>query len=231
MAVFEKYDVDGLGEVVIEIKKLKEEGYYFGLLMTNLEYGWFVDNETAYKELKCEVVNMGREFLGYQPINLPPFTRVIAYQDLQSLYNVLTGIYVTCIGRQLNSEEMEKISDNLEIRIMKNMTQFDQIMEKPEINKDYFKKLRKIKWGKNSRNLCLELGELKLYAGFPRRRTPARFQIEQDLLDQFLAACSAVNNSRDKIEQEDVIVAFKTYFKLLKTDLPDLVDRLEKGSI
>ena len=33
-----------------------------------------------------------------------------------------------------------------------------------------------------------------------------------------LAGCSAVTQNRDKINKEDVIKAYKTYFKLMKTD-------------
>jgi hypothetical protein len=43
----------------------------------------------------------------------------------------------------------------------------------------------------------------------------------------FLADCSAVNNGKDKITEKDIIRAYKTYFKILKTDLPSLVEKLE----
>lgn len=210
-----KYDISDLDEVIDEIKKLGEEEYYINLLMTNLRYDWFIDNEAASYDLKCEIVDNGREFLGYQPINLPPFTRVIAYQDLQSFYNFLIGIYVTGIGKQLDSEEIGRLCNNIEVRIMKNLDKFDQISEKPVITEEYFKKLHKIKWGEKSRGLWLDLNGLRKFAGHPEK-TPLRFLIEHDLLTQFLAACNAVNNDRNKIEQEDVVAAYKTYFKLLK---------------
>ncbi|MBP2045458.1 hypothetical protein [Methanobacterium aggregans] len=41
-----------------------------------------------------------------------------------------------------------------------------------------------------------------------------------------LMACSAVVGGRDRINLDDVIRAYKTYFKLLKTDLPVLVGKL-----
>lgn len=42
----------------------------------------------------------------------------------------------------------------------------------------------------------------------------------------FLAGCSAVNDSRNTINERDVIMAYKTYFNLLKVDLVSLVDKL-----
>lgn len=165
--------------------------------------------------------------MGNQPINLPPFTRVLACQDLKTLYNFLSGIYVSCIGRQLNQEELGDILGNLDVFIMKNLDKFDQTSEKPLITDEYFKKLHKIKWGEKSRVLWLDLNGLRGFAGFPPEKTPARFLIEHDLLTQFLAACNAVNNNRGKIEQEDIVTAYKTYFKLLKANIPALVEKLE----
>lgn len=42
----------------------------------------------------------------------------------------------------------------------------------------------------------------------------------------FLAGCSAVNDNREKINENDIIRAYKTYYKLLATDISELVDRL-----
>lgn len=54
-----------------------------------------------------------------------------------------------------------------------------------------------------------------------------------------LMACSAVTQNRDKINKEDVIKAYKTYFKLMKTDttkykaIPELVQGIDgyKGPV
>ncbi len=41
-----------------------------------------------------------------------------------------------------------------------------------------------------------------------------------------LAACSVVVGGRDRINLDDVVRAYRTYLKLLKTDLPALVGKL-----
>lgn len=38
----------------------------------------------------------------------------------------------------------------------------------------------------------------------------------------FLASCNVVNQDRDKILAENVVVAYKTYLKLLNTDISKL---------
>jgi hypothetical protein len=42
----------------------------------------------------------------------------------------------------------------------------------------------------------------------------------------FLAGCSAVNNNHEKINENDVTRAYKTYYKLLTTDISKLVNEL-----
>ena len=42
----------------------------------------------------------------------------------------------------------------------------------------------------------------------------------------FLAGCSAVNSDRDVINENDVIKAYKTYYKLLTTNISGIVDKL-----
>lgn len=42
----------------------------------------------------------------------------------------------------------------------------------------------------------------------------------------FLAGCNAVNDSRNKINESDVIMAYQTYYKILKVDIVDLVNKL-----
>jgi hypothetical protein len=42
----------------------------------------------------------------------------------------------------------------------------------------------------------------------------------------FLAGCSAVNSDRDVINENDVIRAYKAYYKLLTANIPRIVDRL-----
>lgn len=222
-----KYNITGLEEIINEIRKLGGEGYYSRLVGIYLQYNKFYDVTVDFEKLSS-IAKDGCKILGYQPINLPPFTRLLACQDLKTFYNFLSGIYVSCIGRQLDQEELGNILDNLDVFIMNNLDKFEQTREKSVITDEYFKKLRKIKWGKKSRELWLDINGLRGFAGFPPEKTPLRFLIEHDLLTQFLAACSAVNNDRDKIEQEDIVIAYKTYFKLLKADIPALVEKLEK---
>jgi len=52
------------------------------------------------------------------------------------------------------------------------------------------------------------------------------FSITENLFILFLAACSAVDDNRGHINENDVIRAYITYYKLLKTDISRIVDKL-----
>jgi len=77
----------------------------------------------------------------------------------------------------------------------------------------------------------------RLYLGLAFWRNSIRFWSYRRFFNLFLAACSAVNDNRDAINQEDVIRAYKTYFKLIKTDItkykakPDLIQQSGFGLI
>ena len=44
-------------------------------------------------------------------------------------------------------------------------------------------------------------------------------QRAEDRFILFAAGCSAVNDGKDKINENDIIKAYKTYFKLMKTNI------------
>lgn len=48
---------------------------------------------------------------------------------------------------------------------------------------------------------------------------PSAYRSTEDLFIQTIAGCSAVNDSRLEIEAEDVVKAYKTFLKLIKTDV------------
>ncbi|MBU4534240.1 MAG: hypothetical protein KKF16_00045 [Euryarchaeota archaeon] len=54
------------------------------------------------------------------------------------------------------------------------------------------------------------------------------FSATENAFLSFLAGCSAVNDNREKINENDIIRAYKTHYKLLTTDISKLVDKLWK---
>jgi hypothetical protein len=222
----EKYDVDGLEGVIDEIKKMKNEGYYVNLVLTYQNiviYDEDVDAEDFINKTKKNY-----DILGYQPLNIPAITRITSSADLKTLYNLIGMIYYNKKGERLNERDLGAVLDIASI-VMNKLDKFEDNFDKTSISDEYFQQLRKTQWkNKKARYIWLELGELRNYASLPRKR-PVRFDIEQDLTTQFLAACCAVNSGRAEIILEDVVIAFRTYFKLLRADLPLLAENLSKS--
>ena len=52
------------------------------------------------------------------------------------------------------------------------------------------------------------------------------FKLTEDVLILFLAACRTINRGENELSYEDVITAYKTYYKLLSTDIYELVDKI-----
>ena len=50
------------------------------------------------------------------------------------------------------------------------------------------------------------------------------FNTKQMEVTLFLAGCSAVKEGKEKIDEGDVFTAYKTLFKIIKTDFSELID-------
>ena len=93
-------------------------------------------------------------------------------------------------------------------------------------NKEYFMKLKDIKWNKNAKKLFKKIDKIKsafqrtcsgeIFDENPDDGYPFSSGFDADVWRCwiFLAGCSAVNNNRDTIIAEDVVCACRTYFKL-----------------
>lgn len=223
----EKYDVDGLEGVIDEIKKMKNEGFYVNLVLTYQNiviYDEDVDAEDYINKTKKYY-----EILGYQPLNIPALTRITSSADLKTLYNLIGMIYYNKKGERLNERDLGAVLDIASI-VMKKLDKFEDDFDKTSISDEYFQKLRKTQWkNKKARYLWLDVNDLLKFEGFTIIQAPFKFYTEQWLVTQFLAACCAVNSGRAEIILEDVVTAFKTYFKLLRADIPLLAENLSKN--
>ncbi|KZX14754.1 hypothetical protein MBCUT_19470 [Methanobrevibacter cuticularis] len=105
---------------------------------------------------------------------------------------------------------------------------FDKNIDFNYPNKDYFVKLKNLKWNKEAKKLLNKID--KIYGKYASTCTDEVFDENPDdgypiLFGIFLSmswkslilltGCSAVNDGRDVMGFDDVVCAFQTYFKLL----------------
>lgn len=185
--------------------------------------GWELTEEEKKNIL---LINMAYENLSKPTIRIPSFVDLIDFLAFYVMYRIFEDIYYIYKGSKKNHTDSVKILyGKLDERVIFGMDQFDTIQELPEPTPEYFQQLKKVDWkDKKTKKFYKGLNEIMSDNFIEKRRTPqAKFAATEETFILFLSACNAVNNNRIKIEQTDIITAYKTYFKLLKTDITKLM--------
>lgn len=105
------------------------------------------------------------------------------------------------------------------------MLDFDTNQSKAEINPEFFQSLRKLTW-KNSETKDFYKRTENLFGFFAFEEQGMKensFILRQKRVIWFFAGCAAVNNGRNTINIEDIILAYRTLFKVIETDLSKLI--------
>lgn len=288
--------IEGLDDVINQIVKMKELNFHGKLtkklginrknfIVTPLKLGTSLKNS--------EIVNINIIQLGIENLDDPflyPLHKkdLVNFPDFYFLYKFMEAVYFLNLGRNLKKEDLEQLYfSKLDENILSNLDNFEKPLQKPEITKEFFLKLKQLKWKNEESNLFFkqlnrvridtvydftELSDLdysgnaspsgfgihrpnvqistfsplhkRAYAlfGIPINRGVINYGIFFSVMShghpyfnfpatenaflQFLAGCSAVNDKRSEINENDIIKAYKTYYKLLTTDISKLVDKL-----
>ena len=222
--------LNGLEEVVNEIMGLGDSEIYWKYFQATKMGGEI--NEQGFELTKDEkqnirLINLAYDNLSNPALNIPPITDLIEFLAFYVMYRIFEDIYHVYKGSKMNHEDKIKILyGKLDERIVFALDKFDEVSNTPEPTAEFFLKLKKVNWkDKKTKKLYGRLHELNSN-NFIEKRKPgfiSKFTATENAFILFLAGCSAVNDGRDKIEQSDVICAYKTYFKLLNTDITKLV--------
>jgi hypothetical protein len=100
---------------------------------------------------------------------------------------------------------------------------FDEPVNFQPPDKNFYQKLKKIKWNNGGKKLFWKLYDIRGAINLRRWGTETDvFESGENFALTFLAACNAVHQDRDKMLEDDVVRAYKTYLKLLNTDISKL---------
>ena len=217
--------VEGLNEVIEGILNLKDSNVYekfYKVSMEGHEKGISV-KENENDLLKFPQVKLAAEVLKDPPLYLPPLNDVIISIHFISMMHIIIWRYYTCIHKNLSHNDLSKAHTVILERIMSLLDDFDKQggFEKPD--KEFYQKLKKIKWDKTGKKLFWKLSEIRAYIQYDKWGSTDVFRSGENFALTFLAACNAVHQDRDKILSEDVVMAYKTYLKLLNTDISKLI--------
>ncbi|MCC7559798.1 MAG: hypothetical protein KO318_05130 [Methanobacterium sp.] len=145
----------------------------------------------------------------------------IEYTNFQKLYFLLERLYFLRLGHKLSFEDLldvyfSGLDENLTFALFK----FKINNETLQHIAQFFQKLNKVKHPDKNvaefeyRSRIIVRTTLSLtygnYGSFAK--------IEEEFLS-YLAGCNAVKHNRNQIMIDDYLIAYKTYYKLLKTDV------------
>ena len=217
--------VEGLNEVIDGVLSLKDSKVYEGAYKTSKmdlkKKSAYID--TADDLLKLRQVKLATGVLKDPPLYLPFLTDVIISTHFNAIFGLIREIDHAYAQKKLNHKDTVKEHAILE-RIMSLLDDFDKPGEFEKPDKEFYQKLRKIKWNKEGKKLYNELDRIRGAIQVDRWGTETDvFGSGENFALTFLAACNTVHHDRDRILEEDMIKAYKTYLKLLNTDISELM--------
>ncbi|KZX10424.1 hypothetical protein [Methanobrevibacter curvatus] len=105
---------------------------------------------------------------------------------------------------------------------------FDQNIDFNPITENFFRNLKVVKWDKKANKLFEKAFSLHTHmvsyiiAEFFSSQFAKNISANRFILT-FLVACNAVNHNRDRMVEDDVVIAFKTFYKLIHADIDQLL--------
>ncbi|MBI5680992.1 MAG: hypothetical protein HZC47_08870 [Methanobacterium sp.] len=220
--------VEGLEETVEEIMGLGDSEIYwkyFQAFKLEKVYVEGVDFKEDEKK-NIRLINLAQENLSNPALNIPSITDLIEFMGFYVIYRIIEDIYYVYIGRKLTHDDLINVFyGKIDEHVIFALDKFDEVSNIPEPSAEFFLKLKKVNWNdKKTKKLYGRLHRISCDIFIEKRRTVSnKFTATENAFLLFLAGCSAVNDDRVEINENDVIRAYKTYFKLLNTDITKLV--------
>ncbi|MDP3568972.1 hypothetical protein [Sediminibacterium sp.] len=216
-----------MSEVLSEVMDFWESGLYHDLVVT---YG-SRDEILSSRVFKVEELSNNELMVLAKENLLPKSVRTMALKItdvnvFKTMHAFLETIYINYHGPEMTWE------DNIHIyfggcaeRLLMGLDKFDEYSRTPRPTKDFFKKLAITQITRKETNevennmflLLLDIESEIFGMGFGDSYND--FSPTMSGFIQLLAGCSAAHNNREFTAPEDIIMAYKTFFKLVKTDI------------
>ncbi|MBI4814076.1 MAG: hypothetical protein HY802_07325 [Methanobacterium sp.] len=175
---------------------------------------------------KSKVYSYANETLG---VLLPESGCLIRFYHVQKMYTLIEFRYYMTVQRDFDVEDFQNIYlSGIDEKLIYALDQFDNDLESLEPTMEFFQKLKMVKWDNNdikkfSNNLRLLKNEFA-FPGFSIMKYNRLSAIE-DTFIKLIACCSAVKNNRDYLTKEDIVIGYKTYLKLINTEVTQYIAR------
>ncbi|MGF7117393.1 hypothetical protein [Methanobacterium oryzae] len=218
-------NLQGLHEVLDEIRDIWKSGLYEGF-MSSFEERKIISRPLTFKELA------NNKLATLATANLPVTslkTISLSKTDLnvfRSMRPLIETTYYLNSGCPFSWDDSLNIAfSGLDARLLSALDRFDQVEEVPELTAEFFQKLGKTQiFDKKTSDFYLTITRLLVdieneIFGMRFRDFNSDYVPTEGLFIQLLAGCNAVHHNREHIIEEDIVKAYKTFFKLMKTNV------------
>lgn len=227
----EKENIEGLEHIICSFKALKRTGIYEDLVQAHSARQKILPRpkELIPNELPPESLfrlaydNLPRPYL------LIPITkiqgRIPPYKifEFVAMYKIIEFLYLIRVKRELHYEDLKNIYlSGLDEQLIFALNQFDDVLDIPQPTNELFERIQKTIWEDwTTERFFQNLNKIRniiAYEEISILKFSRLFWIE-NLFLKLIARCSAVKEGRDRINREDIVISYKTYLKLLNTDV------------
>ncbi|WP_424355476.1 hypothetical protein [Methanobacterium sp. MBAC-LM] len=217
-------DVEDLREVLDGVQSLIDSEIYDKVYeASNLgeEIGNFSAPSVEYLLERYRQDRYASSVLKNPTLNL--FTDNIIFSHYLATWGTIGFVNYVYKGSKLSLNDLDLQHTVLE-RLMSLLDDFDKPVNFQPPDEDFYKKLKDIEWDKQGKKLYKKILVIIRDITLVRWGTKSStFGNGEHRLLTFLAACNAINQGKDKILAEDVVVAHKAHLKLLNTDISKLM--------
>lgn len=221
-----KEKVKGLDEIIREFELLKEIGIYEDLKKAYPVKKIVdpVDEEIiAYNMPDNSVFMLASNYLSHTILNLP-FSDLIKFTYIYHSYRLLGLLYYCKTQNTSDLEDFLQIHNSeLDRNLILFQDNFDVNSNNVELSPKFFQNIRKVKWENNAvKKFFYRVEDLRNDIVYPTYEYIFKFgnlSTMENVFIQLIAASRAVKENREFITKKDIIIGYKTYIKLLKTDI------------
>ncbi len=224
------FDFEGVNGVISDLQHLKDIGVYdrFFYIFKNWENPISVST-SMHKELQSISPLLTRAVSnGLTPEKGNVFSGSIDYFSFYHFYRFLEQVYSMNLGRYLHKEDVKAIfsSDILE-KIILGLDNFEHVQFTNHFNDSFFQNLNEVKWtDKYTESFFDNLHNLIASKSFDEvGAREISFQRELKRIVKLLVVCNTIDEERIFITTADVIIAYKTLFKIIGSSITDLVNK------
>lgn len=209
-------DVSGLDGVISSLEKTHDSGTFEDLKSVFKSRNQFFPdpNRINYEMPEDSVYSLAKANRTY-------LKRSRSFM-FNSIYKQIEFRYVMTTKKAPDEIDLENIYlSGLDERLLFAQEKFDEVSQWPKPSEEFFQQLKSVKWDKDTFKLAKKLLRFKnrLEYDILHQISYQRLALIEEEFIELMAMCSAVKDNRNIISKDDLIKGYKTYLKLLNTDV------------